>query len=105
VFFPDTRETRGPAGERVRPLASTVMMPTAQQLPGQPPSPRKPAGAFAGCSPQRAASSSSPAQGASPLPGELLPRPVFPYRRLRIQGGQGRGSLGYRFIITSFVNG
>jgi hypothetical protein len=24
---------------------------------------------------------------------------VFPYRRLMAQGGQGRGSLGYRFTV------
>jgi hypothetical protein len=31
--------------------------------------------------------------------GEVLPLPVFPYRRLRVQGGQGRGGLGYRFTV------
>ena len=30
---------------------------------------------------------------AHPGPGEVLPLPDFPYRRLRIQGGQGRGGL------------
>jgi hypothetical protein len=31
--------------------------------------------------------------------GEILPRPVFHYRRLRVQGGQGRGGIGYRFTV------
>ena len=29
----------------------------------------------------------------------VLPLPVFRYRRLRIQWGQGRGGLGYRFTV------
>ena len=36
-----------------------------------------------------------------------MPRPVLPFRRLRIQGDQGRGGLGYRHclsIVPSSVN-
>jgi hypothetical protein len=31
--------------------------------------------------------------------GEILPLPVSPYRRVRIQGDQGRGGLGYRSTV------
>jgi hypothetical protein len=37
--------------------------------------------------------------GAAGVGGELLPLPVFPYRRLGIQRNQGRGGLGYRFTV------
>jgi hypothetical protein len=33
--------------------------------------------------------------------GEILPLPVFPYRRVRIQGDKGRGGLGYRSLSLS----
>ena len=32
-------------------------------------------------------------------PGESLPLPGFPFRRVRIQGDPGRGGLGYRFTV------
>jgi hypothetical protein len=37
-----------------------------------------------------------------PYAGEVLPRPVFRYRRLRIQGDQGRGGLGDRFTVHAY---
>ena len=38
---------------------------------------------------------------AHPGAGEVLPLPVFRYRRLRIQGGQGRGGFGYRLTVQA----
>jgi hypothetical protein len=35
--------------------------------------------------------------------GEILPRPVLPYRRLRIHGDQGREVLGYRFTVQHIL--
>ena len=32
-------------------------------------------------------------------PGAILPRPVFPYRRVRIQRDQGAVGLGYRSTV------
>jgi hypothetical protein len=46
-----------------------------------------------------AATGSSSGACWSEEPGEISPRPVFPYRRVRIQGGQGRGGLGYRSTV------
>jgi hypothetical protein len=39
------------------------------------------------------------ARAAQPGAGELLPLPAFPYRRVRIQGDQGRGVLGCRSTV------
>jgi hypothetical protein len=39
--------------------------------------------------------------GAARDAGEVSPPPVFRYRRLSIQAGQGRGGLGYRFTELS----
>jgi hypothetical protein len=35
--------------------------------------------------------------------GEVLPRPGFPHRRLKILQGQGRGGLGYRFTVQAYL--
>jgi hypothetical protein len=39
-------------------------------------------------------------QGRTPAP--RFCSPGFPYRRLRIQGGQGRGGLGYRLTVQAY---